>query len=136
VKNRAVFNIWLAFALALIVLPVSCLTYSPQYREWEPEGARAALGAAGFDVRYVPNDRVDDDGYPCFSGLYVARPGAAEAEWAAAQRNPPHSLNSAVAVLVVIGQTARRPRIARGQGGAPYVCGEETLVAEILRALR
>ena len=87
-------------------------------------------------MQYEPEDRVDDDGCLCFSGLYVARPGVSEAEWAAARRSPPHSLEGNVAVLVLIGQTARRRRVARGEGGAPYVCGEETLVAEILRALR
>jgi hypothetical protein len=41
-----------------------------------------------------------------------------------------------VAVLVVIGQTERRPRVACGEDGAPHVCGEERHVAEILQALR
>ena len=135
-KNRCALCSWMAFALAAIVLPASRLACPPQHRQWDPEGARAALRAAGFEVRYEPNDRVDDDGFPCFSGLYVARPGAPEAEWAAARRNPPHSLQGDVAVLVVVGQTECRPRVARGQEGAPYVCGEEQLAAEILRALR
>jgi hypothetical protein len=136
VKNRSVVYIWLPFALAAIVLPVSHFACRPQHREWDPESARAALETAGFEVRYEPNERVDDDGRPCFSGLYVARPHPSEAEWAAARRKPPHSLQGNVAVLIVIGQTAHRPRVARDEGGAPYVCGEETLVAEILQALR
>jgi hypothetical protein len=136
VKNRSVVCVWLPFALAAVVLPASRFAYPPQHREWDPEGARAALGSAGFEVRYESEDRVDDDGCLCFSGLYVARPGAAEAEWAAARRNPPHSLKGEVAVLVVIGQPERRPRVARVEGGAPYACGDERLVAEILRALR
>jgi hypothetical protein len=135
VKNLSVVYILLLFALAAIVLPVSRFACPPQYREWDPVGAWAALRAAGFEVRYEPNDRVDDDGFFCFSGLYVARPGASEAEWAAARRNPPHSLQGNVAVLVVINQMAR-PRVARGEGGAPYLCGEERLVAAVLQALR
>jgi hypothetical protein len=128
---------WYPQTLALVFLTsfsISCSTLPA--REWPVPDAVAALEAAGFECRFEPQDREDEDGRFVLQALYVCRRSSDGPTWQLAHGHSLASLRGDIAACPLSARKDGPPRLHRDEQGRVDCHGSEELVDAVRRILR
>jgi len=131
------FRCWYPQTFAVVFLAccyASCSARPP--REWTVPDAVAALESAGFECRFEPQDREDENGREVLQALYVCRRSPASPTWDLAHGQSLASLRGPVAACPLSSRRDGPPCLHRNEQGLVDCQGSEEVVDAVRRVLR